>query len=129
MGGGMNRLSLGPIIAMPLLVSGFLTGTAVAGPSEEALVTAATAGAHGYMGAWRFRRPAAFVFHHTGDRERSAAVVQRRLASRRLGVQYVMDRRGRITRTGGRGVVGSFTFYRDGVQVQDYRATMLLVWK
>jgi hypothetical protein len=46
--------------------------------------------------------PAAFIMHHTGGGG-DVAGVQGTLHQRGLGVQYVMDREGNITRTGGPG--------------------------
>lgn len=46
--------------------------------------------------------PAAFIMHHTGGRG-TVAGVQETLRQRGLGVQYVMDREGNITQTGGPG--------------------------
>lgn len=46
--------------------------------------------------------PKAFIMHHTGGRG-TAAGVQAVLKQRHLGVQYVMDREGNITRIGGPG--------------------------
>jgi hypothetical protein len=46
--------------------------------------------------------PKAFIMHHTGGRG-TAAGVQATLRQRGLGVQYVMDREGNITRIGGPG--------------------------
>jgi hypothetical protein len=44
----------------------------------------------------------AFIMHHTGGRG-TVAGVQQTLRQRGLGVEYVMDRDGNITQTGGRG--------------------------
>jgi hypothetical protein len=46
--------------------------------------------------------PKAFIMHHTGGRG-TAAGVQETLRQRGLGVQYVMDRAGNITKIGGPG--------------------------
>ena len=64
--------------------------------------TTAPAVAPGAVTAAGGAAPQAFIVHHTGGRG-DVAGVQNTLRARGLGVQYVMDREGNITQTGGPG--------------------------
>jgi hypothetical protein len=109
-----ERAAMGPLIDKVTggsNISGYATGNAsggvgfAGGPQTSyvrggRLFSGATGG--GPVGATSGGAPAAFIVHHTGGRG-DVAGVQATLAQRGLGVQYVMDRNGRIYQIGGPG--------------------------
>ena len=73
--------------------------------------------------------PAAFIMHHTSGRG-TVAGVQETLRQRHLGVEYVMDREGNITATGGAGSAHMMTLVKGMARANSLLPTaILLEWR